>query len=156
MDGSPKIISLLGDLLAAELAAINSYFVNARLLENWGFPPLAKRAYDESMGEMRHAQNLIDRIIYLDAMPNLQKMARVRAGATVKEQFEQGLDLEKSTRTALVTGIELCNAEGDDGTRLLLEPMLAEGEATIDWFETQLGLIASLGEPAYLAQQIRE
>ena len=133
MDGSPQVIALL---------------------ENWGFPPLAKKAYDESMGEMRHAQNLIDRIIYLDAMPNLQKMGRVRAGSTVKEQFEQGLDLEKST--ALVAGIELCTAEGDDGTRLLLEPMPAEGEATIDWFETQLGLIESLGQPAYLAQQIRE
>ncbi|MCJ7671211.1 MAG: bacterioferritin [Acidimicrobiia bacterium] len=154
MQGSPKIVERLGDLLAAELAAVNTYFLHAKLLENWGYPPLAKHSYDESMGEMRHAEQLVDRIIYLDAQPNLQRMSRVRTGATVTEQLEQQLEVEMSTREALIEAIGLCNAEHDDGTRLLLEPMLSEGEGSIDWLETQLGLIASLGEPAYLAQQI--
>jgi bacterioferritin len=154
MQGSPKIVERLGDLLASELAAVNTYFLHAKVQENWGYPPLAKHSYDESIGEMRHAEQLIDRILYLDGQPNLQRMSRVRTGATVTEQLEQQLEVEMATRDALIDAIALCTSEHDDGTRLLLEPMLSEGESSIDWLETHLGLIASLGEPAYLAQQL--
>jgi bacterioferritin len=146
---------MLGDLLAAELSAINTYFIDAKLRANWGFPELAKKAYDESMGEMRHAEHLIERIVYFEDVPNMQRLNRVKAGATVTEQFENELDIERTTVTNLVEGIQLCREDGDDGTRLILEPMLSDGEAAIDWLETQLGLIARLGEPAYLAEHIR-
>lgn len=155
MQGSPRILKLLGDLLAAELAAVNTYFVDGKLRADWGYPELAKKAYDESMGEMRHAERLIERLIYFDEVPNLQRLGRVKAGATVTEQFENELEIERGTVTALVEGIQLCREDGDDGTRLLLEPMLADGESAIDWLETQLGLVARHGEPTYLAEYIR-
>ena len=155
MQGSPRVMKLLGDLLAAELAAVNTYFIDAKLRSNWGFPELAKKAYDESMGEMRHAERLIERIVYFDEVPNMQRLNRVKAGATVTEQFENQLDIETTTVTSIVDGIKLCTEDGDDGTRLLLEPMLTDGEEAIDWLETQLALVARLGEPAYLAEYIR-
>jgi bacterioferritin len=155
VQGSPRILKLLGDLLAAELAAVNTYFVDGKLRADWGYPELAKKAYDESMGEMRHAERLIERIIYFDDVPNLQRLGRVKAGATVTEQFENELEIERGTVTALVEGIQLCREDGDDGTRLLLEPMLADGESAIDWLETQLGLVARHGEATYLAEYIR-
>jgi bacterioferritin len=155
VQGSPRIVKMLGDLLASELAAINTYFVDAKLRANWGFPELAKKAYDESMGEMRHAERLVERLVYFDEVPNLQRLGRVKAGATVTEQFENQLEIERATVTAIVDGIGLCREDGDDGTRLILEPMLAEGESGIDWLETQLGLISRLGEAVYVAQYIR-
>jgi bacterioferritin len=153
--GSPRVLKLLGDLLAAELAAINTYFVDAKLRSDWGYPELAKKAYDESMGEMRHAERLIERIVYFDEVPNMQRLNRIKAGASVTEQFEIEVEIERATVTALVEGIQLCREDGDDGTRLLFEPMLVDGESAIDWLETQLGLISRLGEPVYLAEYIR-
>ncbi len=155
MQGNSDVIEMLNDLLASELAAINTYFLHAKVLENDGYPPLAKHAYDESIGEMRHAEHLMERILYFETVPNMQRMGRVRVGATVTEQFEQQLELERMNRDAIAAAITLCRAVEDDGTRLVLEPMLAEGEGSIDWLETQLRLINSLGEAAYLAQQIR-
>jgi bacterioferritin len=152
--GSPKVKAMLDEVLAAELAAINTYFVDARLLDNWGFTTLAKKFYDESMTEMRHAEQLIDRIIYFEWVPNMNKLGRVKAGADVGEQLETALDLEVAQCSRLVQGVALCSDEGDDGTRLLLEPMVTAGEETIDWLETQIALIASIGESNYLAQQL--
>jgi bacterioferritin len=155
VQGSPRVVKMLSDLLASELAAINTYFVDAKLRDDWGYPELAKKAYDESMGEMRHAERLVERLVYFDEVPNLQRLGRVKAGATVTEQFENQLELERTTVTSLVEGINLCREDGDDGTRLLLEPMLADGESAIDWLETQLSLISRLGEDVYVAQYIR-
>jgi bacterioferritin len=154
LKGSPKVKAMLDEVLAAELAAINTYFVDAKLLSNWGFTTLSSKFYDESMTEMRHAEQLIDRIIYFDWVPNMNKLGRVKAGASVGEQFETALDLEVAQCGRLVKGVALCTDEGDDGTRLILEPMVTAGEETIDWLETQVALIASIGESNYLAQQL--
>jgi len=155
MQGDPKVLEKLADLLAAELSAASTYFVHAKMRENWGYPDLAKRAYDDSIDEMRHAEKLIERIIYFDGTPNLQRLNRIRVGSGVTDQFENEVALEKTTVEALVDAIALCREVGDDGTRLIFEPMLADGEQSIDWLETQLDLIERFGEPTYLAQHIR-
>jgi bacterioferritin len=155
MRGNPKIMETLGDVLAAELSAASTYFVHSKMRENWGYPNLAKRAYDDSLEEMRHAEKLIERIIYFDGAPNLQRLSRIKVGKGVTDQFENELAMEKGTVTALVDAIALCREVGDDGTRLIFEPMLADGEESIDWLETQLDLIERFGESTYLAQHIR-
>src|SRR5215467_5948476 len=147
MQGDPKVLEKLADLLAAELSAASTYFVHAKMRDNWGYPELAKRAYDDSIDEMRHAEKLIERIIYFEGAPNLQRLNRIRVGSGVTDQFQNEL--------ALVSAIALCREVGDDGSRLIFEPMLADGEQSIDWLETQLDLIEKLGEPTYLAQHIR-
>ena len=155
MQGNPKIMETLADLLAAELSASSTYFVHAKMRDNWGYPDLAKRAYDDSIEEMRHAEKLIERIIYFEKTPNLQRLNRIRVGDGVTDQFDNELALEKGTVDGLVAGIALCREVGDDGSRLIFEPMLADGEESIDWLETQLDLIGKLGESTYLAQHIR-
>jgi bacterioferritin len=155
MQGNPKVLETLGDLLAAELSAASTYFVHAKMRDNWGYPDLAKKAYDDSIDEMRHAEKLIERIIYFDQTPNLQRLNRIRVGSGVNDQFVNELSLEKATVDALVAAISLCREVGDDGSRLIFEPMLADGEESIDWLETQLDLIEQLGESTYLAQHIR-
>jgi bacterioferritin len=155
MQGNPKIMETLADLLAAELSASSTYFVHAKMRDNWGYPDLAKRAYDDSIEEMRHAEKLIERIIYFEKTPNLQRLNRIRVGDGVTDQFDNELALEKGTVDGLVAAIALCHEVGDDGSRLIFEPMLADGEESIDWLETQLDLIAKLGESTYLAQHIR-
>jgi len=155
MQGDQKVLEKLADLLAAELSAASTYFVHAKMRDNWGYPALAKRAYDDSIDEMRHAEKLIERIIYFQETPNLQRLNRIRVGSGVTDQYQNELALEKATVEALVAGITLCREVGDDGTRLIFEPMLTDGEQSIDWLETQLDLIEKLGEPAYLAQHIR-
>lgn len=155
MQGDSKVLEKLADLLAAELSAASTYFVHSKMRDNWGYPELAKRAYDDSIDEMRHAEKLIERIIYFDGMPNLQRLNRIRVGSGVTDQFQNELSLEKATIEALVSAIALCREVGDDGSRLIFEPMLADGEQSIDWLETQLDLIEKLGEPTYLAQHIR-
>jgi bacterioferritin len=155
MQGNPKIMETLADLLAAELSASSTYFVHAKMRDNWGYPDLAKRAYDDSIEEMRHAEKLIERIIYFEKTPNLQRLNRIRVGEGVTDQFDNELALEKGTVDGLVAAIALCREVGDDGSRLIFEPMLADGEEYIDWLETQLDLIGKLGESTYLAQHIR-
>jgi bacterioferritin len=155
MQGNPKVMESLADLLAAELSAASTYFVHAKMRDNWGYPELAKKAYDDSIDEMRHAEKLIERIIYFEGTPNLQRLNRIRVGSGVTDQFENELSLEKATVEALVAAITLSREVGDDGSRLIFEPMLTDGEDSIDWLETQLDLIEKLGEPAYLAQHIR-
>ena len=155
MQGNTKVLEALADLLAAELSAASTYFVHAKMRDNWGYPDLAKRAYDDSIEEMRHAEKLIERIIYFEKTPNLQRLNRIRVGDGVTDQFENELTLEKGTVDGLVAAIALCREVGDDGSRLLFEPMLADGEESIDWLETQLDLIGKLGESSYLAQHLR-
>lgn len=154
MKGNAKVMTILDELLAAELAAINTYFVNTKLLANWGYATLATKIYEESITEMRHADTLIERIIYLDGVPNMNKLARVKTGTTVAKQFDTALELEVSQRDRLIKGVEVCRAEGDDGTRLILEPMVTAGEETIDWLETQMSLMDEIGGTNYLAQQL--
>ena len=154
MKGHAEVIQILNDVLCAELTAINQYFIHARMLENQKYTKLAKHAQEESIGEMKHAQTMIDRILYLDGVPNMQKYMKINVGQDVPEQHQFDLAVEKDAVERLNRGIELCRTHGDNGSRLLLEQILAEEEEHIDWIEAQLLQIQQLGLPNYLAQQI--
>jgi bacterioferritin len=154
MKGHPDVIQLLNDVLCAELTAINQYFIHARMLQNDRYVRLAKHAQEESIGEMKHAQLAIDRILYLEGVPNMQKYMKINVGQTVPEQFQFDLAVEHDAVDRLNKGVELCRTHGDNGTRLLLEEILKSEEEHIDWIEAQLAQIQELGLPNYLAQQI--
>ena len=146
---------MLDDVLTAELTAINQYFVHAKMCANWGYGALAAVNRAESIDEMKHAEALIERILFLDGVPNLQRLSPLHVGETVAEQFESDLQLEYQAIKRLNEGIATCVAAGDNATRHLLESILVGEEEHADWLETQLGLIAQLGESAYLAEQLR-
>jgi bacterioferritin len=154
MQPDAKVMKALEDILSAELAAVNTYFIQAKLQENWGYERLAKHIYDESIAEMKHAEKLVDRIVYFDGIPNLNKIGRVRVGESVAEQLQIDLELEQGQVVRLNEAIALTRTVVDDGTRLVFEPMVEAGEESIDWLETQLAAIGALGENAYLAQQL--
>jgi len=156
MRGHDEIIELLNEVLTAELTAVNQYFLDARMLENWGYARLGAQFKDESIDEMKDADSLICRILYLDGMPNLQRLETVRIGETVPEKLTLALDLEKAAIERLNRGVELCVGHGDNGSRDLLATILHGEEEHADWLESQLELIAQVGEAHYQAQQIRD
>jgi bacterioferritin len=156
MKGNPDVIQVLQDVLCAELTAINQYFIHARMCENWRYKRLAAHLMKESIGEMKHAELVIDRILYFDAPPNMQKYMKINVGATVPEQHAFDLAVEVDAVARLNKGIELCRSIGDNGTRALLEDILKSEEEHIDWLEAQLHQIAEIGVQNYLAQQIDE
>jgi bacterioferritin len=151
MQGDAEVIELLNDLLTGELTAINQYFLHARMQKNWGYNALAEHTYKESIEEMRHAEQLTDRILFLEGVPNLQRLRPIGIGETVKEQFESDLSVEHDALARLRPGIAMCRTKGDVASANLLEAILGNEEEHIDWLETQLALITSLGEPLYLA-----
>jgi len=155
MQGSPAVIELLNEVLTAELTAINQYFVDAKMLDNWGYDRLGHQFQHESIDEMKDADALIERILYLDGVPNLQRLNPVRVGETVIEKLRLGLQLEVEAVERLTRGIELCLAERDHGSRELLERILHGEEEHADWLEAQLTLVDQVGEQNYLSQQIR-
>jgi bacterioferritin len=154
MRGDPEIIELLNDVLTAELTAINQYFIHAKMRTNWGFDKLAAVARRESIEEMADAEKVIDRILYLDGVPNLQRYNPVRVGETVPEQLELELQTETEAIERYNRGVALAVATGDNGTRELLEHRLVDEERHADWIESQLHVIATVGVENYLAQQI--
>ncbi len=154
MQGSPAVLEVLNDVLTAELTAINQYFIDAKMCANWGYERLAEQFRHESIDEMKDAEVLIDRILYLEGVPNVQRLGTVRVGETVKEKFEAALDLEKAAISRLNAGIARCTSSGDNGSRELLETILVGEEHHADWLETQLELIRQIGEANYLARQI--
>jgi bacterioferritin len=154
MQGRPEIIELLNDVLTAELTAVNQYFGHAKMQSNWGYKRLAEHSREESIDEMRHADELIERILYLEGMPNLQRLGPVRLGEDPVEQLRLDLDLEVAAVERFNNGIALAVSLSDNGTRELLEEMLTSEEDHVDWLETQLGLIEKLGEQLYLAEQL--
>ena len=154
MKGNDKVISTLNDILTAELTAINQYFIHAKMCANWGFNKLAKKVRDESIDEMKHADKLIERILFLEGVPNVQRLSKVNVGETVKEQFELDVKLEYDAVARLNTAIALCRDAADNTTREMLEKMLVSEEEHTDWLETQLSLIKTLGEQMYCAQQL--
>jgi bacterioferritin len=156
MRGNEQVITALNEVLTAELTAINQYFVHARMCENWGYQRLWKKIRAESIGEMKHADALIERILYLEGVPNVQRLGKVNVGQTVPEQLRLDLDVEKAAVSALNAAIELSRSLGDNGSRELLESILHGEEEHANWLEAQLSLIAQAGEANYLAQQIRE
>jgi len=148
-------IQLLNEVLTGELTAINQYFCHARMCSNWGYARLAAHIQKESIDEMKHAQALIDRVLYLGGVPNVQRLGKINIGETVKEQLTVDLALENEALPRLNAGIEQLRVSGDNGSRLLLEQILASEELHVDWLEAQLELIEQLGETNYLAQQIK-
>lgn len=152
MQSSPEILDLLNDVLTAELTAINQYFVHAKMQDNWGYKRLAEKGREEAFGEMKHAEELIERILYLEGVPNMQQLGTVRVGETVAEQLRAELDTEKEAIAMLTRGIEVCR-QTDEGSRLLLEEILDDEEEHADWLETQLELIRQVGEQLYLSTQ---
>jgi bacterioferritin len=156
MQGHPEIIELLNDVLTAELTAVNQYFGHAKMQKNWGYLRLADKTRAESIDEMRHADDLIERILYLDGTPNLQRLGSVRLGEDPVEQLRLDLDIENEALIRFNEGIAKAVALGDNGTRELLESMLRSEEEHVDWLETQLRLVEHLGEQLYLSQQLED
>jgi bacterioferritin len=156
MRGHDDVITMLNDVLTAELTAINQYFIHARMCENWGYQRLWEKLREESIGEMRDADKLIARILFLEGVPNVQRLGKVNVGETVAEQLRVDLELERDAIRRLNDGIELARARGDNGSRDLLEDILEGEEEHANWIEAQLSLIAQMGEANYLAQQIKK
>ncbi|NUS72740.1 MAG: bacterioferritin [Corynebacteriales bacterium] len=152
MKGDKKTIEFLNEQLTAELTAINQYFLHAKLQENWGYTTLAAHTRAESLDEMRHAEVLTDRIIFLEGLPNYQKLFPLRIGETVKEQFECDSLIEVEAITRLRKGAEHMRKVGDITSAKLFEDILADEEHHIDYLETQLELIETLGEALYLSK----
>jgi bacterioferritin len=156
MKGNDQILQLLNDLLTNELTAINQYFVHAKMCENWGYERLAHKIRDESIDEMKHADQIISRILFLEGVPNLQKLNKLRVGETVKEQLESDLQLEYAAIAYLNQGIATARTIGDNATEDLFTRILVSEEEHTDWLETQLELIRQVGEQNYLTQQIKK
>ncbi len=156
MKGNEEVLQLLNQLLTNELTAINQYFIHAKMCENWGFDRLAAKVREESIDEMRHADLVISRILFLEGIPNLQRYHKLHVGETVKEQLEADLQVEYSAIAFLNQGIEACRKVGDNATEDLMTKILVGEEQHTDWLETQLELIRQVGEQNYLAQQMKK
>ncbi|HTK90664.1 MAG TPA: bacterioferritin [Verrucomicrobiae bacterium] len=156
MQGDPRIIDLLNQVLRKELTGINQYFIHSRMCKNWGYAVLAKHAYDESIDEMKHADKIIERVLFLDGVPNLSDYDRILIGADVRQQLANDLSLEMAALQVLRPGVQLCLEVGDHASRELLEHIVEDEERHVDWIEAQLHKIQEVGYQGYLAQQIYE
>jgi bacterioferritin len=154
MKGQPEIIALLNEVLGGELVAISQYFVHAKMCKNWGYDRLAQKIRSESIEEMRHAEELTDRILFLEGVPNFQKLGKLNIGENVKEQLESDLALEMRAHKLLNDGVELCRQKGDNASEELVRKILIAEEEHIDWIETQLDVIGRIGLELYLSQQL--
>ena len=154
MRGDDEVIALLNEQLTSELTAINQYFLHAKMQANWGFAKLAEYTRAESIDEMKHAEEITERILFLEGLPNYQRLFSLRIGQTVKEQFNSDLAIELEVVDRLRPGIAMCREKGDITTAKLFEKILADEESHIDYLETQLELIEKLGEQLYLAQLV--
>ena len=154
MQGDARVIQMLNDQLTSELTAINQYFLHAKMQENWGYTKLAAHTRAESIEEMTHAERLTDRILFLEGLPNYQRLLPLRIGQTVREQFESDMAIEVEVIDRLRPAIAYCDEVGDHTSKRLFEEILADEEHHIDYLETQLSLLQSLGEPLYLAGQV--
>ncbi|HXH56988.1 bacterioferritin [Iamia sp.] len=154
MQGDPAVIEILNEVLTAELTAVNQYWVHYRMLDNWGLERLAGHAREESIDEMKDADRVIERILFLDGVPNMQRLNPVRVGETVPEQLAADLAVEQAAVERYNRGIALCVERGDNATRALFETHLVGEEEHVDWIEAQLSLIETTGLQRYLAQQI--
>ena len=150
------IIDVLNDVLTAELTAINQYFLHGEMCENWGYKKLHKEIRGQSIGEMKHADRIVERILFLDGLPNVQRLGNVSIGEDVPEMLKLDLALEVDAVERLNTAIETCRASGDNGSRHLLEEILESEEEHVDWLEAQLELIDQVGAKNYLAEQIHD
>ncbi len=156
MKGNAKLIEALNDVLTAELTGINQYFIHAKMCENWGYARLEDVNRKESIDEMKHADQLIERILFLEGIPNLQRLGKVKVGETVPQQLKLDRDLEVEAVARLNSAIALAVEVSDNGTRELLETLLTSEEDHVNWLEAQLELIKQVGEQNYLSEQIHK
>ena len=156
MQGDPEIIELLNEVLTAELTAINQYFLDAKMLDNWGLERLGHHFREASIDEMKDAERITDRILYLDGIPNYSRLGPVRTGETAVEKLQLALDLEREAIERYNRGVELTRSKGDNGTRQMLAELLVDEEEHADWLETQFDAIKAVGEANYLAQHLHE
>jgi bacterioferritin len=156
MQGDAQIIEALNDVLTAELTAINQYFIHHKMCENWGYQRLSKKKREESIGEMKDADSVIERILYFDGVPNMQRLFALRVGENPIEQHTLDLAVETEAIKRLNDAIALCREKADNGTRELLEGILKGEEAGADWLEAQLHIVEEIGKEAYLAEQIHD
>jgi len=156
MRGDPAVIEALNDVLTAELTAINQYFIHHKMCENWGYQRLAKKKYEESIGEMKDADAVIERILYLEGVPNMQRLNPVRVGEDPIEQHKLDLAVETEAIQRLNAGIALCRDRGDNGSRELLVHILTGEEEGAEWLEAQLHIVEEIGKEQYLAEQIHD
>ncbi len=154
MRGDKEVISLLNEQLTSELTAINQYFLHAKMQENWGFTKLAEHTRAESMEEMRHAEHVTERILFLEGLPNYQRLFTLRVGQSVREQFEADLAIEMEVMDRLRPGVAMCREKADITTANLFETIISDEEDHIDYLETQLELMDRLGEQLYLSQLV--
>jgi bacterioferritin len=154
MKGNPDVVKVLNEVLRKELTGINQYFIHAKMCKNWGYTMLAEHAWNESIDEMKHADQIVERILFLEGVPNVQAYDKIQVGSNVKQQLENDLGLEQAALTILRPGIKTCLDARDDATRELLEHIVVDEEHHIDWIETQFHQIKEVGYENYLAQQI--
>ena len=156
MKGNDQVIQVLNEVLCAELTAVNQYFVHSMMCRNWGYKKLAEYLRKESIGEMKHAQEVIDRILYLEGVPNMQKYFKINVGQNVRQQMEFDVAVEYDAVKRLNDGIEVATKAADNGSRAILEGILRSEEEHIDWLEAQLHVIQEAGYENYLAQQLED
>ena len=154
MKGDPRIIEMLNEALTAELTAVNQYFIASKMAEDWSYSKLAKEYYDESIDEMKHAETIIDRILFLDGIPNMQRLFPVEVGETVIEQFQLNYEMEKRAVLRCRAGSALCHEVGDPGTRNLLEELLKSEEHHVDEAEAELANLEQIGEQLWLTKWV--
>ena len=153
MKGKPEVLEALGEMLKEELGAISQYFVHSEMCENWGYGRLSDLIKKQAIGEMKHAEVLIERILFLEGLPNMADLPKLNIGKEVKQQLQNDLDLELSAVAAYNNAIVACRKAGDGGTEELFKVILKDEEGHVDFLETQLGVIKDVGIENYLLEQ---
>lgn len=154
MQGDPRVIEILNEALTAELTAVNQYFIGSKMAADWGYAALAKEYYDESIGEMKHAETIIERILFLDGVPNMQRLFPVAVGESAVEQFRLNYEMELGAVERYRRGVAICSEANDPGTRVLLEELLKDEEHHVDEAQSQLANLEQLGEALWLAKWV--